>query len=203
MTLENVEQVAVATLLQHPDNPRRGNVAAIKESITAFGWHGTVVAQTATRRVIAGNHRLLAAIDLGIETVPVFWADVDDDTARRILLADNRASDLATYDDNVLLMILRSVPDLAGTGYTQLTIEELARDLSGGEEQPWGSMGSKERDRDRWAAGSIRQLTLILTPAEYEAVLSICVRVCDETGLSSNTEAIMFMCNAYPKEKAS
>jgi DNA modification methylase len=117
----NVEQVATTDLLPHPNNPRNGDVPSIVKSIETNGWFGTIVAQRSTGHVLAGNHRLLAAKEIGIEQVPVYWADVDDDTARRILLTDNRTSDLATYDDMALAEILSGVADtdigLIGTGY--------------------------------------------------------------------------------------
>jgi hypothetical protein len=125
---------------RHPENPRLGDVEAIKESIRANGWHGTVVIQASTGFIVAGNHRTDAALELargdfnpypdqpteeferekvkwaqkypeGVATLPTFVADIDDDTARRILLADNRTSDLATYDDPALLRLTAQIVD--------------------------------------------------------------------------------------------
>ena len=54
-------------------------------------------------------------------TIPAFVVDCDDVTATRILLADNRTSDLATYDNSVLLEMLLALQsdegDLVGTGF--------------------------------------------------------------------------------------
>lgn len=117
----NIEQVKLTSLTPHPNNPRNGDVPAIVESIETNGWFGTIVAQRSTGHVLAGNHRLIAAQKLGIDEVPVYWADVDDDAARRILLTDNRTSDLAIYDEVALADILAGVADtdtgLTGTGY--------------------------------------------------------------------------------------
>lgn len=107
------------TLAPHPENPRRGATAAIVDSIQAHGFYGALIAQRSTRYVIAGNHRLQAAITAGLETVPVIWLDVTDEQARRILLADNRTSDLGGYDTTALADLLASLPEsaLTGTGY--------------------------------------------------------------------------------------
>ena len=116
----SVEDVAVDNLMRHPANPREGDIGAIAESIRLNGWFGTIVAQRSTRHVLAGNHRLEAARLLGFETVPVFWVDVDDTTARRMLLADNRTSDLALYDIDALASLLTDIAgtgDLSGTGF--------------------------------------------------------------------------------------
>jgi hypothetical protein len=49
---------------------------------------------------------------------------VDDDQAAKIVLADNRLSDLASYSADDLAELLASLDDLAGTGYTA---DDLAR----------------------------------------------------------------------------
>jgi hypothetical protein len=116
-----IETVPVSMLSTHPENPRIGDMRAIGESVAAHGFYGVLVAQRSTGRVLAGNHRLVAARAAGITELPVAWLDVDDDEARRILLADNRATDLATYDDDALADLLASLEStevgLEGTLY--------------------------------------------------------------------------------------
>lgn len=116
----NIENVDPKTLELHPDNPRQGDIGAIVTSIERNGWFGTLVAHKETRQVLAGNHRLQAAIALDMETVPVYWVDVDAAEAKRILLADNRTSDLATWDDSILVGLLEDLANsdaLLGSGY--------------------------------------------------------------------------------------
>jgi hypothetical protein len=117
-------------LRPHPDNPRQGDVGAIHTSIEANGFYGSLIVQKSTQYVLAGNHRLVALRQAGAATVPVIEVDVDDATAKRILLADNRTNDLATYDDHHLLAILAALSDedgLVGTGYDQDDLDALAR----------------------------------------------------------------------------
>ena len=125
------EDVAVERLIPHPANPRRGNVDAVAESIRANGFYGALVVQRSTRHVLAGNHRLQAARQLGMATVPVVWVDCDDDRALRILVADNKSSDLATWDDRALADLLRDLDgdDLTGTLFDQAELDALLRDL--------------------------------------------------------------------------
>ena len=112
---------SVSDLIEHPDNPRRGNVDLLVQSIKANGFYGSVIAQESTGYVLVGNHRLRAAREAGIEQVPVMWVDVDDQQARRIMLIDNRSSDQADYDASTLAALLESTRtdqgDLTGTGY--------------------------------------------------------------------------------------
>jgi len=112
--------VPVSELELHPDNARRGNVEAIKASLRAHGPYRPLVVGRRTRQVLAGNHTLLAARELDWETMPVCFIDVDQEQARRILLADNRTSDRANYDLEALVELLGALPDLEGTGYDGL-----------------------------------------------------------------------------------
>jgi len=128
MTEMSVEMVDVSDLIKHPENPRVGDINAIAASIKSNGWWGTIVAQKSTNYVLAGNHRLEAAIKLQMATVPVYWVDVDDQQAIKILLADNKTAELATYNEELLIDLLSSVveeSDLLGTGYSDADIAQL------------------------------------------------------------------------------
>lgn len=132
-TFSQAEDVPLADLKVHPENPRQGDVGALTASLKRFGMYQPVVVQRSTNTVLAGNHRLIAAKQLGDETIPVVYVDVDDETARAILVADNRLSDLATYDDDRLAEVLRAVADgdgLDGTGYDTDDLDALLRDLA-------------------------------------------------------------------------
>lgn len=112
-----LEQVAVDKLTVHPENARVGDIDAILESIETNGFFGTIVAQRSTGHIIVGNHRYQAAVRAGMNKVPVVFMDIDDDHARRIMLADNRTNDVASYDDALLAQLLQTVPSLDGTGF--------------------------------------------------------------------------------------
>jgi hypothetical protein len=127
------ETLPIDAVRPHPRNPRQGDIGAIHQSIAANGFYGAVIAQRSTGFILAGNHRWKAAQQAGAKEVPVTWVDVDDDHALRILLADNRTSDLGTYDDGALADILRELQEatgtLAGTGYDGDDLDELLADL--------------------------------------------------------------------------
>lgn len=107
-------------------NPRRGDVAAIKASLVANHQYAPIIVNRPTGEVLAGNHRVLAARELGWQEIAACFVEVDDEAARRILLADNRTSDLAGYDEQALIELLAEVgADLAGTGYVQADLDAL------------------------------------------------------------------------------
>jgi hypothetical protein len=135
--MEDITMVKVSELSRHPNNPRLGDIDVIVDSIRRNGWYGTLVAQRSTGYVLAGNHRLQAAQRVGIESVPVYWVDVDDATATRILLADNKTSDNAIYDDQQLVDLLMTVSnddDLLGTGWDADELEALVKMFSDNED---------------------------------------------------------------------
>jgi len=95
--------------LQHLDgNPRVGNVEAVAKSYDKFGQRKPIVA-TNDGTVISGNHQLAAAKQLGWDKIAVLFTDDDELTAKAFALADNRTSDLGTYDEDFLADMLGSV----------------------------------------------------------------------------------------------
>jgi ParB-like chromosome segregation protein Spo0J len=110
-------KVPVTGLIPYGNNPRRGNIDVIVESLTHHGQYRPIVVRAKTFEVLAGNHTLAAAKELGWKEIAATFVDVSDDEAARIVLVDNRAADLGTYDDEVLADLLASLPDLDGTGF--------------------------------------------------------------------------------------
>lgn len=94
-----------------PGNPRRGDVQSVVRSYSRFGQRKPVVARREgdDATVIAGNTQLAAAQELEWTHLAVVHVEDDDVTAKAFALADNRTSDLGTYDDPDLLAMLQTV----------------------------------------------------------------------------------------------
>lgn len=130
-TRQQIVAVRTDAVQTHPRNARRGNVAKIRASLDRWGQYQPIVVQASTGYVIAGNHRLLAARDLGWEHIDAVLIDVDDDAARRILLVDNKSSDDAEYDDEQLAELLRDLQgDFDGTGWNTDELDALLEELT-------------------------------------------------------------------------
>lgn len=131
---QTTETTPIDAIRPHPRNPRQGDIGAIHHSIQNNGFYGTIIAQRSTGYILAGNHRWQAAQQTQATQVPVTWVDVDDDHALRILLADNRTNDLATYNDHALAEILEGLRNdtgtLDGTGYNDDDLDDLLADLN-------------------------------------------------------------------------
>jgi DNA modification methylase len=124
--LRAVEVVGLDAVRVSDRNPRRGDVEAITQSLRANDQFAPVIVSRRTGEVLVGNHRVVAARELGWAEIAVCFVDVDDEHARRIMLADNRTSDLAGYDDEALAALLLEVGgDLTGTAYSQADLDAL------------------------------------------------------------------------------
>ena len=119
-------------------NPRMGDVDAIAGSLQAHGQFRPIVVNEGTHtgrpmETLAGNHTLKAIRQLAEQNptdprwaqVEAYVIDVDEDRAARIVLADNRTSDLGTYDTELLTNLLDGMEELAGTGYTDTDLHDL------------------------------------------------------------------------------
>lgn len=125
MENQRYELVEVGRLKEHPQNPRRGNEQAIDESIEKNSWYGACVVQKSTQFILAGNHRYRVAKKRRAPYVPCLILDVDDQTAMRILLGDNRIADLGGYDEETLAACLDGLETLEGTGWGLPALEDL------------------------------------------------------------------------------
>jgi len=121
--------VPLEQLRHYPRNPRRGDVDAIKRSLERNGQYRPIVVNRRTGEVLAGNHTVKAARDLGWQSVAATYVDVDDEQAARIALADNRTADLAVYDDAELVALLQSLDDLDGTAWRDDELTALLEQL--------------------------------------------------------------------------
>lgn len=118
-------RVPIDGLKPYGQNPRKGNVSVIVDSLSRHGQYRPIVVRAKTFEVLAGNHTLAAARELGWEEIAATFVDCTDDEAARIVLVDNRAADLGSYDDQVLADLLGSLPDLDGTGFDQTDLDFL------------------------------------------------------------------------------
>lgn len=126
--------VDMGEVVEYHANPRRGDVEVIKASLEAHGQYRPIVVNVGTKaehqmEILAGNHTFRAAKELGWEQIDAVLVDVDDDEAARIVLVDNRSSDLAENDGQALADLLRSLPELDGTGYEPPDLDALLESL--------------------------------------------------------------------------
>ena len=129
--------VDIDTLDYLEGNPRIGNVEAIMASYSEFGQVKPIVAkknEDGTATVIAGNHQLEAAVDLGWEQIAVIFLDADDKKAIAFALADNRTMELGYTEPELLTDMLLEIseyyPDLLdGLGWDEFELASMESDM--------------------------------------------------------------------------
>ena len=126
-------QVRINDLTPYPQNPRRGDIQAIAESLSYHGQFKPIVVNKKNNTILAGNHTYKAAKRLGWKHISVVYVDVEPIEARRIMLADNRINDLASYNEGLLETVLKTFDDLNGTGFTEGDIKALEKIINDGE----------------------------------------------------------------------
>jgi hypothetical protein len=127
-----VEEVRIAEVEPHPRNARQGDIGAIAASMSELGQYRPIVVNRRDSSILVGSHRWMAAKALGWDTISAVFVDVDEEDAVRIMLADNRTSDLGRYDDQQLLDMLVGAGSLDGTGYDLDDLDDLWAKLNSG-----------------------------------------------------------------------
>jgi ParB-like chromosome segregation protein Spo0J len=129
--------VDIDTLDYLEGNPRIGNVDAIMASYSEFGQVKPIVAkknEDGTSTVIAGNHQLEAAINLGWEQIAVIFLDADDKKAIAYALADNRTMELGYTEPELLTDMLLEISDyypdlLDGLGWDEFELAAMETEV--------------------------------------------------------------------------
>lgn len=127
-----IEYVPINELRLDPRNPRRHSDRQIKQitqSIKVFGFNVPILAN-GDNHVIAGAGRLLASQRLGWRVVPVIrLPHLTAAQAQAFAIADNRLSEISTWDDRLLGEVLCDLAaldlefDLEATGFSMAEID--------------------------------------------------------------------------------
>lgn len=114
-----IEYVGIDTIEPYENNARKHgtkDVTAIKKSIQEFGfndpigiWHD---------KIVEGHGRLIAAKELGFDTVPIIRLDnLSDEQRRAYTLAHNKTAELSDWDFDVLAEELKDIADIDMTEF--------------------------------------------------------------------------------------
>lgn len=100
----NIILKKISEIKPYEKNPRRNDDAVqyVAESLKHFGWKQPIVVDR-NNIVVAGHTRLKAAKKLGLKEVPCIVADdLTDDQVKAYRLADNKVSEAAEWDFELL-----------------------------------------------------------------------------------------------------
>lgn len=102
--------VDIQSLRPHPENARVSDEDRIAKSLGVHGQFRTIVV-SADGYVLAGNHTYLGAMKRGVEKMAVIRLPLAHDAgqAKEIMVADNAASDGASYDKGLYEALLQDI----------------------------------------------------------------------------------------------
>lgn len=112
----------------------RKNIDAIKASLQEFGQCKPLVVQQSIMKILAGNGTYAAMVDLGWTECEIVVVDMSDIKAAAYGIADNRTSELASWDDENLAVLLSKIQenneiDTANLGFSDTDIAKLLKDI--------------------------------------------------------------------------
>ena len=159
-----IQKVILTELNPYPNNPRKGNIDLIAESLDTYGQYKPITVNKRNNEILAGNHTFQAAQKLGWNDIAVTYVDVDEATAAKIVAIDNKTSDMGGYDTTKLLELLDELPDLVATGYTDDDIDSLKALL---DEQDTPTLGTDIRTQPKVGETGLSNVNIGTSLGEY------------------------------------
>jgi len=182
-----ISYIPISELRIDPSNARehpKRQVKLLAQSIAALGFNVPLLVD-GDRNLLAGHGRLLAARQLGMTVIPVVRLDhLSPEQAQAFRIADNRLTEIATWDDALLAEQLKALAaadlefSIEATGFTvgeiDMRIEGL--DANGpvdvADEMPVLQRIPVSRTKDIWLLGEHRVLCAsAVEDASYEALM--------------------------------
>jgi site-specific DNA-methyltransferase (adenine-specific) len=106
-------------------------VEAVKESIIRYGFNQPIVIDT-ENVIIAGHTRYKALLELGNTEIPCVVADLPPEKAKAYRIADNKTSEFASWDLEVLIPELRTIQSFEDMQdfFPTIDLDQLLREAS-------------------------------------------------------------------------
>jgi len=170
-------RVELSTLVPDPDNANEHpdeNIAAIHASLLEFGQVDPLIVQKQSRRVIAGNARLLVMQSMGMTHGNIIELDVTDERAIALGLAHNHTGRLARWNAAQVMKLVGDLeafhPHLAAVvGFEPETLAKLTNIAAKEEREAMAAAGTGDEDKPerevRFTAGGSKH-----DPATAKAV---------------------------------
>ncbi len=159
----NVKTIPLADIHPYANNPRKNDeaVAGVAASIKRFGFLIPMVIDR-NNEIICGHTRYKAAKQLGLTEVPCVIADeLTEEEIRAFRLADNKVSEKATWDMDLLPVELAGIMlPMEEFGFESISPDEFEENfvLDEGEKKPFQQISITVHDK---------QAALILQAIKY------------------------------------
>lgn len=159
----NIQNIALTEVHPYTRNPRKNDDAVknVAASIREFGFLVPLVIDR-NHEIVAGHTRYKAAKQLGMKEVPCVIADeLSDEQIRAFRLADNKVSEIAKWDMDLLPLELAGIAlPMADFGFEVISDDDFSENftLDAGEKKPFQQISITVHDE---------QAKLILAAIKY------------------------------------
>ena len=123
--------LAIALLVPDPRNARKHNprnIETVRNSLQKWGQRTRLVVRRQGMVVLKGNGTLAAAKQLGWTEIDCLLVDDDDKEGRAYAIADNRAAELADWDNEILREGLIDIGEMIkDVGFTDVDVGRIDR----------------------------------------------------------------------------
>lgn len=206
-SIDRIERVAITDLQLDAENARKHperNLRAIADSLVRFGQQKPIVALE-DGTVIAGNGTFAAAKTLGWTEILVAYTSLTAQEARAFAIADNRTSELAAWDDEILRSQLDEISQfdsslLNAAGYAEeelramlerapISVAELGSVEGGVSELPSGF----SRTLEQWDQSQVRSLIFAYPASQYGLVVEALASIAEEQSLETNADVLVYL----------
>lgn len=108
-----ITEISIADITPYERNPRNieQSIPLVAESIKEFGFKNPIIIDK-EHVIICGHSRFYAAKELGMDKVPCIVSDLPAEKAMAFRIADNKTSELATWDFEKLEQELEKAGDI-------------------------------------------------------------------------------------------
>ena len=127
----NIKEININELKEYENNPRNNDEAVepVANSIKEFGFKVPIIIDK-DNVIVAGHTRYKAAKKLKLKTVPCIVADdLNEEQIRAFRLADNKVSEIATWDIDLLDLELDGISNIDMSLFDFNFYEEIPEEL--------------------------------------------------------------------------
>lgn len=150
-----IEYLKIDDVIPYINNPRNNEdaVEKVAASIKEYGFRNPVIIDK-DNVIIAGHTRYNAAKRLKLDTIPIIRAnDLTSAQIKGLRIADNKTSEYATWNNELLTLELESLQelnfDLELTGFNMAEIDEMMCSFDIGTEEEQGDLSRLEDKEEK------------------------------------------------------
>ena len=198
------EKRKVEELVEDGNNSRlhdQRNLDAIKKSLEQFGQQKPIVI-TEKGRVVAGNGTLIAAMDLGWDSIDVVVTKLNKKDQAGFAIADNRTGELSAWDNELLANTMADLSDkgfdMDSLGFNKGEVDEMLASIgdlnvtpSDTSDFPYGFNKSQEE----YENNAIKTIQLFFDLKQYAKVLNALDAEKDKRELDSFPDVLVALLN--------